>query len=653
MNSLKKRFVIFLFLLVNTVILQAQTYTLKSPNGDLQLSALVGKTISFQVAYKNTSVVSESIIDLKLKGENSFGTKPKVSKVFESSTNQIITPVVAQKFSSIKDSYNELIIQFKNNFKITFRAYDSGIAYRFSTSHKKDIIIEDETFDINFADETMAFFPKEDSFISHNERFYIKTKIDTLTAHTFCSLPVLNKVGNTNILITDADIYEYPGMFLKGTSGNGLQAVFPKYVSKATAKVGGEDRDQVLEYADYLAKTNGKRDFPWRVLVITDKDTDLLKNTLVYQLARPSKIKNTNWIKPGKVAWDWYNANNIYGVDFKSGLNTETYKYYIDFASKYELEYIILDEGWTKTTTETRESNPDIDIAELVAYGKEKNVGIILWSLWGPLEKDLSILDLYGSWGVKGVKMDFMQRNDQYMIDFYEKVAERAATNKLLVDYHGAFKPTGLHRTYPNVISYEGVKGNENNKWSDEITPEHNVTLPFIRNVVGPMDFTPGSMVNASLKNYNISFDRPMGLGTRSHQVAMYVVFESALQMLCESPSTYYKEAETTEFISKIPTVWDETIPLDGKVGEYVIMVRRNGDTWFAAGMTNWSPREIEFNFSFLPVGEYQVKIMKDGANADKYAQDYVIETFDVNATTSKNISLVSGGGFAAIITKK
>jgi alpha-glucosidase len=249
--------------------------------------------------------------------------------------------------------------------------------------------------------------------------------------------------------------------------------------------------------------------------------------------------------------------------------------------------------------------------------------------------------------------MDFMQRNDQYMIDFYEKVAKKAAENHLLVGFHGAFKPTGLHRTYPNVISYEGVKGNENNKWSNEITPEHNVTLPFIRNVVGPMDFTPGSMINSSLKNYNISFARPMSLGTRSHQVAMYVIFESALQMLCETPSTYYKEVETTEFISKIPTVWDETHGLEGKVGEYVIIARRNGDTWFAAGMTNWTPREIEIDFSFLPAGNYQAKIMKDGMNADRYAQDYVIETLDINTKTTKKINLVSGGGFAVIINKK
>lgn len=652
MNRLKKT-LLLLFFLINGVILQAQTYSLKSPNGDLQLSTSIDKTISFQVTFKNKLIISESTIDLKLKDEKSFGTEPKVVKVSESRVNQVLKPVIAQKFSSIKDTYNELTIRCKNDFTITFRAYNEGVAYRFSTSSKKNAIIEEETFDLNFADKTTSFFPQEESFISHNERIYKKTDLDTLSATSFCSLPVLMKVLNTTILLTEADVFDYPGMFMKGTTGNALQATFPKYVTKATPKAGNEDRDQILEYADYQAKTKGKRDFPWRVLVITDKDTDLLKNTMVYQLSRPSKIKDSDWIKPGKVAWDWYNANNIYGVDFESGINTKTYKYYIDFASKYGLDYIILDEGWTKTTVNTRESNPDIDVAELVAYGKEKNVGVILWSLWGPLEKDLSILDLYGSWGVKGIKVDFMQRNDQYMVNFYEKVAERGAENHLLVDFHGAFKPTGLHRTYPNVISYEGVKGNENNKWTNEITPEHNVTLPFIRNVAGPMDFTPGSMVNASLKNYNISFDRPMALGTRSHQVAMYVIFESALQMLCESPSTYYKETETTEFISKIPTVWDETFPLEGKVGEHILIARRNGDTWYAAGMTNWNSREVILDFSFLPTGEYTVKLMKDGLNANKYAPDYAIETFDGNATTRKKITLASGGGFTAIINKK
>ena len=396
MNRLKKT-LLLLFFLINGVILQAQTYSLKSPNGDLQLSTSIDKTISFQVTFKNKLIISESTIDLKLKDEKSFGTEPKVVKVSESRVNQVLKPVIAQKFSSIKDTYNELTIRCKNDFTITFRAYNEGVAYRFSTSSKKNAIIEEETFDLNFADKTTSFFPQEESFISHNERIYKKTDLDTLSATSFCSLPVLMKVLNTTILLTEADVFDYPGMFMKGTTGNALQATFPKYVTKATPKAGNEDRDQILEYADYQAKTKGKRDFPWRVLVITDKDTDLLKNTMVYQLSRPSKIKDSDWIKPGKVAWDWYNANNIYGVDFESGINTKTYKYYIDFASKYGLDYIILDEGWTKTTVNTRESNPDIDVAELVAYGKEKNVGVILWSLWGPLEKDLSILDLYGS----------------------------------------------------------------------------------------------------------------------------------------------------------------------------------------------------------------------------------------------------------------
>ena len=330
-----------------------------------------------------------------------------------------------------------------------------------------------------------------------------------------------------------------------------------------------------------------------------------------------SKIKDASWIKPGKVAWDWYNANNIYGVDFEAGLNTETYKYYIDFAADNGIEYVILDEGWTKSTTEILEANPDIDIKELIAYGKEKGVEIILWVLWKPLDENTDeILELYASWGVKGIKVDFMQRNDQYMVSSYERIASTAAGLKLMVDYHGAFKPAGIEKVWPNVINYEGVKGNENNKWSADISPEHNVTIPFIRMAAGPMDFTPGAMDNAHAKNYAISFTRPMALGTRCHQLAMYVVYEAPLQMLCESPTRYKKEQESVDFMTSIPTTWDETRVLEAKVADYVLVARRHGKNWYLGGMTDDSPRDFELKLDFLSAGTYTMEIMKDGVNA-------------------------------------
>ena len=355
----------------------------------------------------------------------------------------------------------------------------------------------------------------------------------------------------------------------------------------------------------------------------------------------------------GKVAWDWYNFNNIYGVDFEAGINTNTYKYYIDFASTNGIEYIILDEGWTKSTTQILDYNENIDLPELIKYGKSKNVDIILWVLWKPLDENTEeILKLYSGWGVRGVKIDFMQRSDQYMVESYEKIAQIAASYELLVDFHGAFKPAGIEREWPNIINYEGVKGNENNKWSSDITPEHNVTIPFIRMAAGPIDFTPGSMINTNLANYVPRFTRPMSMGTRCHQVAMYVVYEAPLQMMCESPTIYLKEQETVDFITKIPTIWDETKVLEASVADYIIVARRKGDSWYMGGMTDWTPRKFNVELSFLDEGNYSMEVMKDGINASRHAQDYKREMIDVDKNTKVHINMAPGGGWAAIFTK-
>jgi len=519
----------------------------------------------------------------------------------------------------------------------------------FSTTIKNNIKISKETFRINFPKNTISWYPEEMSLISHYERMYTDTKLDTLAEYSFCSLPVLMKTNDVNILLTESDLYDYPGMFMYGTMSNGLNAGFPHFVKEATPR-NGSDRNQEIKSAQYIASTSGTRDYPWRVMIISDEDEKLVESNLVFQLSRPLEIEDPKWIIPGKVAWDWYNANNIFGVDFAAGINTDTYKYYIDFASEYGLEYIILDEGWSESTTIIDKPNPDIDIQELVSYGEEKNVGVILWVLWEPLDKDMSVLEKYNSWGVKGIKVDFMQRTDQYMVNYYERVAKEAAKNQLLVDFHGAYKPSGLRRAYPNVLTYEGLKGNENNKWSALITPEHNVTLPFIRMVAGPMDYTPGAIRNANSENHRIMWTRPMSIGTRCHQVAMYVVYESPLQMLCESPSTYYKEVETTNFISQIPVVWGETIVLEGKVGDYILVARRKEPNWYIGAMTDSTPREFDIDMSFLDDGKYTMTSMSDGINCDRFAQDYVIDTTEVDNEANIKIKLAAGGGFAAIL---
>ncbi len=459
---------------------------------------------------------------------------------------------------------------------------------------------------------------------------------------------------HAKVLFTETALHNYPGMFLRGNLNNTLDATYPKYILKLHNSEKRPDRTEIIdEEAAYIAKINGAMEFPWRVFIISDDDRAFVESNLAYQMARPQVISDTKWIKPGKVAWDWYNANNIFGVNFKSGINTATYKYYIDFASKNNLEYIIIDEGWTKTTTNLLEMNPEIDIKELIKYGNEKNVGIILWVLWKPLDQNTDeILKLYQSWGAKGVKVDFMQRNDQYMVETYEKIAKKCAENKLIVDFHGAFKPSGLRREYPNVVNYEGVKGTENHKWSKDITPEHNVTLPFIRMVAGPMDYTPGAMSNEHEKFHSINFNRPVSIGTRAHQVAMYVVYESPLQMLCDNPSVYYREQETVNFISQIPTVWEETKVLHAKVGDYIIVARKNGNNWYIGGMTDAAAREFEVDLSFLDGGDYNMQVYKDGINVDMFAQDYKVETSKVNKSNKVMATMSKGGGWSAILTK-
>ena len=489
---------------------------------------------------------------------------------------------------------------------------------------------------------------------SHYEREYITTKLDTLNKQSFCSLPVLfDTKQDVKVFFSEADLHDYPGMFLEGNMDNSLHSIFPKHVLET---VPSSDRDlTITKEADYIAKTTGKRSFPWRVFIISDDDKTFVESNLIYQFS--SSIESNDdysWIKPGRVAWDWYNANNIYGVDFESGIDNNTYKYYIDFASKYGIEYVILDEGWTKSTTEILDSNPDIDIPELISYANERNVDLILWVLWKPLDDNMEeILNKYQKWGAKGVKVDFMQRADQYMVNSYEEIASQCALRKMMVDFHGAFKPAGLRRTYPNVISYEGVKGNENNKWSADANPEHNVTLPFIRMVAGPMDYTPGAVRNATEANFHIDFNRPMSLGTRCHQAAMYVVYESPLQMYCDSPTAYLKEEETISFVSQIPSVWDETIVLDAAVSDYISVARRNGENWFVGAMTDWTNRELEIDFSFLPSGEWQLELMKDGVNAEKFAEDYKKEIITIDNLTKHKIQLASGGGWVGILSKK
>jgi alpha-glucosidase len=544
----------------------------------------------------------------------------------------------------------------EGDYAVVFRAFDEGVAYHFETSlplTEAKVYAEEVRF--NFAGDYHVYYPKEDSFFSHNEREFLNLPLKQITQTTLASLPAVVATNNgTKIAIAESDVDDYPGLWLRGANENSLEAVFPPYPLKAELRKNSDRDFHVTEKADYIATTKGVRTFPWRILCIAEKDADLITNQLVYLLAKPSQVQDTSWIKPGKVAWDWYNANNIYGVDFKAGINTETYKYYIDFASRYGIEYVILDEGWYKLG-DLLTVVPEINIEELVAYGKKKNVGIILWVVWKTLDDQFeAAFNQAEKWGVKGLKIDFMQRDDQLVMNFYHKVCREAARRRMLVDFHGAIRPAMMTRTWPNLVNVEGVRGLEQSKWSKYANPEHNVTLPFTRMLLGPMDYTPGAMVNSGReKNFAPIFERPMSLGTRVHQLAMYVVYEAPLQMLADSPSHYLREPEMMEFLKRVPTVWDETRVLAAQLGDYVCIARRKGREWYIGGMTDWTSRTLEIDLSFLQAGRFQMATYEDGPNAERMGQDYKLTIKDIEGNKKQKIHLASGGGWAARIYPK
>ncbi len=632
----------------------ANEYKLFSPDKKLELRVVVGITVSYSISMQGSDLILPSNISMKINDGLILGADPVVKNSKESVINQTLTPLIRQKYASIIDNCNELTLNFENNYSIIFRVYNDGIAYRFKTNFEKELTVFSEQAEFNFGKDYKIYFPEEVSFHSHSEREYLNLPISQITSKRFCSLPVLVDFDNgLKAAISEADLEDYAGMYLTGSDLNPkqLNGLFPKFSLRDSVK--GDRNLFVAQRADYIAKTSGKRNFPWRVIVVSQKDGDLIESTMIYKLAKPAdKNSDFSWVKPGKVAWDWWNANNIYGVDFRAGINTATYKYYIDFASKYGIEYIILDEGWYKLGNLLQVA-PGMDIDEIVSYGKKKNVGVILWMSWLTLNDQLEeAMNQFVKWGAAGIKVDFMQRDDQWMVNYYYKIAREAAKRKLMVDFHGAYKPTGLYRTFPNVVTSEGVRGLEQSKWGDWANPLMAVTIPFIRMFAGPVDYTPGAMINANKINFKPIFTQPMSQGTRCQQLAMYVVYESPLQMLSDLPTNYYREPECMEFLSAVPVQWDDTKILDAKVAEYVLAARKNNGNWFIGAITNWSPRDLTIDFSFLPEGEFKLELWRDGINADRNANDYKKISQTVDKNSKLTVHLAPGGGLAGIIRK-
>jgi alpha-glucosidase len=640
---------------ISAVLAQSgKTYDVKSPDGKISITINAGAVTKWLVKHGDTEVIMPSEISITLDNGEVIGKNVVVKKSMAISVNETINTPIYKK-AAVTDNYNQLTLTLKGDYGLIFRAYNDGVAYRWFIRKKGGITILNEEANFNFKNDDKAFLPfvndyrNKDKFNTSFESHYDNVSLSAIKKDTLAFLPVLVDVGNPlKVVILEADLQDYPGMYLTPGEGNNLHGVFAPYPT--------EEFIHGLNYvvktrASYIAKTNGTRSFPWRVVVISTEDKQLADNDMMQRLAEPSRLNDLSWIKPGKVAWDWWNDWNIIHVDFKAGINVPTYKYYIDFAAANKLEYIIIDEGWS----DDHDLNTSkLDVQQIVDYGKQKNVGVILWSTWYAITRDTDgLFAKFEQMGIKGFKIDFIDRDDQETVSSLYQIAKKAAEHHLLVDYHGMYKPSGLQRTYPNVINCEGVKGLENMKWGVDNQPGYDVSIPFIRMMAGPMDYTPGGMRNATKDAFRPVNSNPMTQGTRCHQLAMYTIFEAPLQMLADNPTIYMREQQSTDFIAAIPTTFDATVALDGKVGDFVSIARKKGNNWYAGAMTNWSPREITMDLSFLGDGSYKVTLFEDGINADKNAADYSRKVITVTAKDKLTIKMASGGGWAARFEKE
>lgn len=646
-----RRYFLLVVCLCLASLLRAQNkLELISPNGELKVSLNLSDKIYYSIDYNGDVLLKDNTLQLTLRNQV-LGRNPKLRRQKRTSVDEQLTPIVPLKYAKVNNRYNQLLLTFKD-YSVEFRAFDDGVAYRFITSQKGDVEVMNEEFAINFPSDYLLHLQQPGSFHTAYEEPYTHVQSNAWKPEErIAVLPVLvDTQKDYKILISESDLADYPCMFLKGTGTNGVISVFPK---APLAFAENSDRSvKITQEADYIAKTKGTRNYPWRYFVISKNDKQLIENTMTYKLAEKNQLQDISWIKPGQVSWEWWNDASPYGpdVNFVSGYNLDTYKYYIDFASKFGIPYIIMDEGWAKSTRDPYTPNPKVDLHELIRYGKEKNVGIVLWLTWLTVENNFDLFKTFNEWGVKGLKIDFMDRSDQWMVNYYERVAREAAKHHLFVDFHGSFKPAGLEYKYPNVLSYEGVRGMEQ---MGGCYPDNSLYLPFMRNAVGPMDYTPGAMISMQPNVYRSERPNAASIGTRAYQLALFVVFESGLQMLADNPTLYYRNDDCTRFITQVPVTWDETVALEAKAGEYVIVAKRKGDKWFIGGMTNNGKKEREFTIKldFLNKDRsYQMTSFEDGINAGRQAMDYRCKSAQVKAGEQLTIKMVRNGGFAAVI---
>jgi len=649
---MKKALFIFMITFLSGFLF-GQKYNLKSPDNGLQALIEINRSINLTLASGERTIVKLGNISLETIGSTDQAAVIKVKKINRRSADETVLPEIREKAEKLINRYNELEIVVSGNYSITFRMFDEGLAYRFSTSAKDSLIIYRENLNLYFDKTDSAWFQSTPTFNSSYETPYEHMAIEEIGEEKLCSMPFLiHKNNGPFLMITEADLYSYPGLWLRNSKEKGLSAVYPSYPKKLSYSGSLYNHGQVEETYDHIAKVTGTRNYPWRIFAIAEDEKEIVANNMVYLLSSPNVIKDFSWIKPGVVMFDWWGKNNIYGVDFKAGINTETAKYFINFCAEHGFRYFLFDDGWC-VNQDLLKPVPGFNLDEVITYARSKNVDIMLWILWNSLQKQWDeAFAQFQKWGIRGIKIDFMNRDDQPMVEFYEAAARKAAEQKLIVDFHGAYKPCGLSRKYPNVLTREALIEFEYNGWTNYDNPVHHNLLPYIRMFAGPMDYIPATMRNSTRDNFRPVGDYPMGQGTRAHAMAMFVIVNSPLTMLPDSPSDYYRERECTQFLKDIPVIWDESILLDGKIAGYTVMARRSGEDWYVGAITNWDKRTIDLKTEFLGDGTFELEAIVDGINASARAEDYRRKKLTFSAGDKIKIDMASGGGWIAHIKK-
>ena len=661
MNDLMKILLLSLFALaVSAKLFAADSLVVTSPDKKITVIVHTTNKLSYSVKYDDNVILQPSYIDLTPGNGQSLSDDLTITKTSaQGFTGNILSPV-PEKRKLIPDNYNQLSIQFKQPYTLFLRVYNDGVAYRLVTRFKHPVVIKNEIAQFTFTPHKKILLPivgpREgiDRYHTSFEELYQLKEIDSLNENTIAYSPVLTgNTGEIKVAITESDLEDYPGMFLGGTGSNSLKAVFAPYPLEEKMTAGEFPQLVVTKREDHIAKIKGNSKLPWRVIMIAANDKDLPANDIVYRLASPSRVKDVSWIRPGKGTDEWIIGINLFNVPFKSGVNTATYKFYIDFAKRFGFDRIMMDAGWSHYQN-LFDINPDISMDSIASYARSKNIKLSMWTLCSTLDKQLdSALIQFNKWGVDFIMTDFMDRDDQKMVNFYHRIAKACADHKIMIMFHGAFPPKGFNRTWPNAVTREGVLGSEYNIWSDKPTPEHDVTLPFTRMLSGPMDYEPGILDNATKAQFRPIGQKVMSQGTRCHQLAMFVVYESPIQIFSGNPSQGLLEPQFMQLLGSIPTTWDETKVLEAKVSDYIITARKKGNDWYIGGMTDWTQREFNLSLDFLDAGLYDAELCADGINAETYPSDYIIKKFTLSKDMPYTIKLASGGGFLLKLAKK